>query len=134
MHEDSVCNICKNTILAQLSAETDLIIWDEAPMQDWFAPEAGDRTLQDVLNNEKPFGGITVVFGGDFRQILPVKIKGTSVRDQSRSASISLSHFPFSFITFLLHPSFSHLSIYWTLCSPFTCFPFIFMPCYVTIT
>ena len=32
-----------------------------------------------------------------------------SVRDQSRSASISLSHFPFSFITFLLHPSFSHL-------------------------
>ena len=46
-------------------------------MQDWFAPEAVDRTLQDVLNNEKPFGGITVVFGGDFRQILPVKIKGT---------------------------------------------------------
>ena len=59
---------------------------------------------------------------------------GDSVRDQSRSASISLSHFPFSFITFLLHLSFSHLSIYWTLCSPFTCFPFIFMPCYVNIT
>ena len=33
----------------------------------------------------------------------------TVVRDQSRSASISLSHFPFSFITFLLHLSFSHL-------------------------
>ena len=44
-------------------------------MQDWFAPEAVDRTLQDVLNNEKPFGGITVVFGGDFRQILLSKLR-----------------------------------------------------------
>ena len=61
---------------------------------------------------------------------IPTSITQLLVRDQSRSASISLSHFPFSFITFLLHPSFSHLSIYWTLCSPFTCFPFIFMPCY----
>ena len=90
MHEDSVCNIPKNTILAQLLAETDLIIWDEAPMQDWFAPEVVDRTLQDVLNNEKPFGGITVVFGGDFRQILPVKIKGT--REVTVSASLQKSH------------------------------------------
>ena len=90
MHEDSVCNICKNTILAQLLAETDLIIWDEAPMQDRFAPEVVDRTLQDVLNNEKPSGRITVVFGGDFRQILPVKIKGT--REVTVSASLQKSH------------------------------------------
>ena len=90
VHEDSVCNICKNTILAQLLAETDLIIWDEAPMQDQFAPEAVDRTLQDVLNNEKPSGRITVVFGGDFRQIQPVKIKGT--REVTVSASLQKSH------------------------------------------
>ena len=59
-------------------------------MQDQFAPEAVDRTLQDVLNNEKPFGGITVVFGGDFRQILPVKIKGT--REVTVSANLQKSH------------------------------------------
>lgn len=34
VHEESVCNIKKNTILADLLKETDLIIWDEAPMQD----------------------------------------------------------------------------------------------------
>ena len=90
MHEDSVCNIHKNTNVAGLLAETDLIIWDEAPMQDQFAPEVVDRTLQDVLNNEKPSGRITVVFGGDFRQILPVKIKGT--REVTVSASLQKSH------------------------------------------
>ncbi|KAD4981963.1 hypothetical protein E3N88_18634 [Mikania micrantha] len=40
--------------------------------------EALDRTLRDILrtqhlsNEFKVFGGIVVVFGGDFRQILPV--------------------------------------------------------------
>jgi hypothetical protein len=39
--------------------------------------EAVDRSFRDILNNsEKPFGGLSVVFGGDFRQILPVIIKG----------------------------------------------------------
>ena len=32
-----------------------------------------DRTCRDILNaRNHPFGGITVVFGGDFQQILPV--------------------------------------------------------------
>ena len=45
--------------------------------------EAVDRTLRDLMKavdqslEEKPFGGKVVVFGGDFRQILPVVIKGT---------------------------------------------------------
>ncbi|XP_016178347.1 ATP-dependent DNA helicase PIF1-like [Arachis ipaensis] len=40
--------------------------------------EALDRTMQDILrfknvhSLDQPFGGKTVVFGGDFRQILPV--------------------------------------------------------------
>ena len=37
-HEDSVCNIKKNTMLAKLVKETDHIIWEEAPMQDRHAP------------------------------------------------------------------------------------------------
>ena len=39
--------------------------------------EAVDRTLQDVLDCNRPFGGIVVLWGGDFRQILPVVEKGS---------------------------------------------------------
>lgn len=46
--------------------------------------EAVDRTLRDILrytydnSAEKPFGGMTLVLGGDFSQILPVVHKGVS--------------------------------------------------------
>src|SRR2546429_5449638 len=42
-----------------------------------FAFEAVDRTFRDLTGINKPFGGIIVVLGGDFRQILPVVIRGT---------------------------------------------------------
>lgn len=42
-------------------------------MQHRFCAEAFDRTCRDICSNpEQDFGGITVVFGGDFRQTLPV--------------------------------------------------------------
>ena len=55
-------------------------------MQDHFAFEAIDRTLQDICDSDKPFSNITVIFGGDFRQILPVKIKGK--RETTVAASL----------------------------------------------
>ncbi|KAF8737744.1 Helitron helicase-like domain at N-terminus, partial [Rhizoctonia solani] len=71
--EDSTCNISKCSELAALIACTDLIIWDEVPMQHRFCAEAFNHTCKDIANHpDKPFGGITVVFGGDFHQILPV--------------------------------------------------------------
>jgi hypothetical protein len=33
--------------------------------------------LQDVRSISRPFGGITVVFGGDFQQTLPVVVRGS---------------------------------------------------------
>ena len=39
--------------------------------------EAIDRTLRDVRNDERPYGGLTTVFSGDWRQILPVIRKGS---------------------------------------------------------
>ena len=48
------------------------------------AMEAVDRSLRDVMRTvsprlaQVPFGGKVVVFGGDFRQILPVVRRGTA--------------------------------------------------------
>jgi ATP-dependent DNA helicase PIF1 len=73
-----------------------LIIWDEAPMIHKFAIEAFQRTLQDIMTDVDPkngnllFGGKTIVFGGDFRQILPVVPKGT--RADIVNAAINSSH------------------------------------------
>ena len=81
--EDSICDIKKGTMLAELLIKTDLIIWDEAPMSHRHTFETLDRTLRDLLStenslaSEKPFGGKTILLGGDFRQILPVIPHGT---------------------------------------------------------
>jgi ATP-dependent DNA helicase PIF1 len=76
--EESCCRIEKNSKKASLLTMTTLIIWDEAPMVNRWAFEAFDRTLRDVMSSvicgseDLPIGGKTIVFGGDFRQILPV--------------------------------------------------------------
>ncbi|KAM3393921.1 hypothetical protein P3S68_002922 [Capsicum galapagoense] len=81
-NEDSTCNIKQGIPLASLIVKMKLIIWDEAPMMHRYCFEALDKTLRDILrfedisNLDRPFGGKTVVLGGDFRQILPVITKG----------------------------------------------------------
>ncbi|GJQ97016.1 ATP-dependent DNA helicase PIF1-like protein [Tanacetum coccineum] len=80
VNEQSFCNISADSPLAALLRKTKLIIWDEAPMTHKHAFEALDRTLRDVIDtnsSDKPFGGKTILFGGDFRQVLPVIQKGT---------------------------------------------------------
>ena len=77
IHESSMCTIPRNSDMAELIRSTDLVIWDEAPMQHRHIHEAVDRTFQDIRHSDKPFGGLSVVFGGDFKQILPVIVKGS---------------------------------------------------------
>lgn len=56
-----------------------MIIWDEAPMSDRRCFESLDRSLKDVLENNKcHFGGMSMLLGGDFRQTLPVQPKNTN--------------------------------------------------------
>jgi len=75
--DTSHCNIPKNGLKADLLKQTVAIIWDEVPMQHRYCMEAVDHTLRDVLDSDSPFGGIEVLWGGDFRQILPVVEKGS---------------------------------------------------------
>ncbi|GJT61107.1 DNA helicase [Tanacetum coccineum] len=72
--DESICKIAKNTHVGRLLAETNLIIWDESPMNDRRCFETLDRTLRDIMDTpETLFGRKTIVLGGDFRQTLSVK-------------------------------------------------------------
>ena len=89
INESSTCTIARGSKHAQLLQQTDFIIWDEALMQHRHLHEAVNRTLKDILESDKPFGGVPVVFGGDSHQILPVIEKGS--RAQIVSASLQRS-------------------------------------------
>ncbi|PNY03362.1 ATP-dependent DNA helicase PIF1 [Trifolium pratense] len=80
--EKDICKIDKGSDLAELLKLTQLIIWDEAPMAHKFCFEALDTSLKDIMSidgvpSKEIFGGKVIVFGGDFRQILPVIPRGT---------------------------------------------------------
>jgi hypothetical protein len=89
IQSDSTCNIPAQSNLANLLRETDLVFWDEAPMQHRHTFEAVNRIFKDIRNDPRPFGGIVVCFCGDFRQILPVVPRGT--RGQIVSACLKRS-------------------------------------------
>ncbi|XP_058732948.1 uncharacterized protein LOC131604533 [Vicia villosa] len=93
--ETSICNIEKQDDLAELLKMTDLIILDEAPMANKFCFESLDKSFRDIMSgtthaSKRVFGGKVVVFGGDFRQILPVIPRGT--RSDIIHATINASY------------------------------------------
>ncbi|XP_022841953.1 uncharacterized protein LOC111365646 [Olea europaea var. sylvestris] len=79
-------SVSKQSSLGQLLQMTKLIVWDEAPMINRCAFEVLDKILKDITECELPFGGKVVVFGGDFRQVLPVVQRGT--KDDIMKASL----------------------------------------------
>ena len=78
--DESMCSISLQSAHAKLMRQTALICWDEVLMSNKQHIECVDRSLRDILKVNKPFGGITVVFGGDPRQILPVVRHGDRPR------------------------------------------------------
>ncbi|KAH1137880.1 hypothetical protein GYH30_027747 [Glycine max] len=92
--EDSTCNIHQGSELAELLNQTNLIIWDKAPMAHKFCFEAFDQSLRDIIktkpSSNQIFGGKVIVFGGDFRQILPVIPRGS--RSDIVNATINSSY------------------------------------------
>jgi len=94
--DETTCEIKQGSHLAELLKKTSLILWDEAPMAHRHCFEALDKSLRDIFrftneNREtRPFCGMTVVLGGDFRQILPLIPKGR--REHIVNASIKRSY------------------------------------------
>lgn len=77
-NETTMCGFKAQSNLAELLRKTDVFIWDEAPTTNKYAYETVDRSLRDIMKSvspelEKiPFGGKIFIFGGDFRQMLPI--------------------------------------------------------------
>ncbi|CAN1744092.1 ATP-dependent DNA helicase PIF1 [Linum perenne] len=72
VHHTSTCMVKKGTQLAEVIKAATLIVWDEAPGPGY-----------------KPFGGKSVLLGGDFRQTLPVIVEGS--RSDCLNASLTRS-------------------------------------------
>ncbi|XP_019236500.1 PREDICTED: ATP-dependent DNA helicase PIF7-like [Nicotiana attenuata] len=70
------CNISKQSSLAYLIRDAKLIVWDEVSMVKSKMIEVFDLLLKNIMGTHELFGGKVVVFGGDFRQTLPVVRNG----------------------------------------------------------
>ena len=62
------------------------VIWDEAPMIHKDIFESVNRCFQFLRRNDNPFGGVSIILGGDFRQCLPIVQHGS--REDQVAASI----------------------------------------------
>lgn len=79
--------IKKNSALGQLILHhIDVLLWDEASMANVDLFDSLSDTFCKLREDDRPFGGISVLLGGDFRQCLPVIRGGT--RAQQAAASI----------------------------------------------
>lgn len=82
-HQESMCHLKPRSNNAKLIALSTIIVWDEASMISRDILETVDRSLRDIMKgydirlDKVPFGGKLIVFGGDFRQVLPVVPKGS---------------------------------------------------------
>jgi hypothetical protein len=87
--DTDTCAVGGQSRQAAVFRETRLIVWDEISMTNRKDLEAVDRSLRDIRQRDAPFGGVLVVCAGDFRQLLPVVVRGT--RANSVLACVSRS-------------------------------------------
>uniref|UniRef100_A0A8C5G907 ATP-dependent DNA helicase n=1 Tax=Gouania willdenowi TaxID=441366 RepID=A0A8C5G907_GOUWI len=73
--DESTCAVSEHDNTATLIRMVHLLVVDEVTMMDRRALDAADRTFRCLRRSDKSFG-ITMVFGGDWRQILTVVPQG----------------------------------------------------------
>jgi ATP-dependent DNA helicase PIF1 len=89
--DGAIYTFTKQSGTSKLLQKASLIIWDEASMAKRQSIEALDNIMRDIMGRPGlPFGGKTIVFGGDFRQVFPVVRKGS--RAQIVAASVRSSY------------------------------------------
>ncbi len=69
-NEYTTCNLSYDEKC--LLRRSDVIVYDECSMVHLDIADTVERSLRDIMNDQRPFGGKTVVFMGDFKQLLPV--------------------------------------------------------------
>lgn len=90
LDDTSTCFVKKQDDLGKLLQRAELFIWDECSMIHKHAIDAVDRLLKDLCDDtDRPFGGKTFVFSGDFKQTLPVVPKAS--REQLIEACVKQS-------------------------------------------
>lgn len=77
----STCNFSGRDKKSKMLIGVDLIIWDEVSMQNKSCIECFERSIKLLRKNNSPFGGISIIFSGDFRQTFPIVPHGT-ISDQ----------------------------------------------------
>ena len=77
--ENSTCNMTKRDPSGKLFQKADFLIIDEVTMGHRHIYECIDRSLRFIRDINQPFGGLTVLFSGDWHQILPVVKRGSRV-------------------------------------------------------
>jgi hypothetical protein len=90
LDNNTICSFTKQSGTAELLRRAALVIWDEVAMTKRHAVETLDRTLQDIMGCNQPFGGKVILFGDDFRQVLPIVTRGT--RAQITDATLLKSY------------------------------------------
>ncbi|CUS13252.1 unnamed protein product [Tuber aestivum] len=88
---DGISFLRKGTQAENLLNSAKLIVGDESPCQHRYCFQCVDRLLQDFRSSNKFFGGITILFAGDFRQTLPVIPRAS----MAQSAAASIQHTSF---------------------------------------
>ncbi|XP_073835848.1 uncharacterized protein, partial [Musca autumnalis] len=76
--QEPICNISKNSSMAKVLRASKIIIWDECTMSHKRALEALNRTMKDLRDDTRRFGGALILLSGDFRQTLPVIPRSTA--------------------------------------------------------
>jgi hypothetical protein len=88
--DGSICKFSKQCDTFDLLHRVALIIWDEVAMTKRQSVETLDRSLQHIMGCKLTFGGKMMVFGYDFKQVLPVVPRGT--RAQIMDATLLRSY------------------------------------------
>lgn len=86
VNSQSTCALSGRDASSKKLLSAHWIIWDEISMQHKDTIKCVERSLRHLRKNSAPFGGINVIFSGDFRQTLPIVLH----QDYSAQAYVSI--------------------------------------------